>query len=113
MKIIELFKKLKQGEMRRIEVVGGEVSLELDIGRDNKDRYFARILEEEQFTFVGVITLAEIEAQCEVQGWNGYDWDFYQARAELRAEVKRLRARLAEREAHKIPPPVIEVESTK
>lgn len=108
MKIIELFKKLKQGEVRRIEVVGGEVSLKLDIGRDdkcldNKDRYFARILGEGQFTFVGVITLAEIEAQCEVQGWNGYDWDFYQTRAELRAEVKSLRARLAERESTQNP----------
>lgn len=113
MKIIELFKKLKQGEKRRIEVVGGEVSLELDIGRDNKDRYFARILEEGQFTFVGVITLAEVDAQCEVQGWNDYDWEIYQTRAELRAEVKRLLVRLAEREAHKIPPPVIDVENTK
>lgn len=113
MKIIELFKKLKQGEKRRIEVVSGGIGLEVYIGRNDKGQYFARVLDEETCAFTGVLTLAEVAAQWEVQGWNGYDWDFYQARAELRAEVKRLRARLAEREAHKIPPPVIEVENTK
>lgn len=92
MKIIELFKALHPEQTLKIETTDSKKQLVIDC--NDCGRYGVRDVEESKYGFVGVMTLAELEARCESLGYNADDWEICKTREELKLEIQMLEERL-------------------
>lgn len=96
MKIIEHFKKLEPNETRVIEAAdcGGDKVPLIKIDCNDHGLYSATPKDDTKWYFGGVITRAEVAAQCERWGLSKYEWEIYKTREELKEEVKSLQAQI-------------------